>query len=217
MATTSSQKGCRCGLAALGLALVGFVALMAATVFFISRFTPSLESLPAAAGLPVNIAAVPGDGSHFDPIAAYDAVHKFAGDTLDLASITITYVRSDGTLDLMAPYDPNVDYRFMRELLTPPPNSPPVGVKGVTDQKWDNQVEVLIQPSRMISVGGDVQGLIRAAAPTCSLTTLWSTAIEKGAAKDAVATVRYDHNGYNFRIKNTSTDLNFDTDCHLKR
>ncbi|MEP7289591.1 MAG: hypothetical protein ABI947_27900 [Chloroflexota bacterium] len=187
-----------------------------AVALIIPRLQQSIGSVLSSGGLPVQIDAVPGDPSHFDPIASYDSVHKFAGSTLDLDTIIATYVRSDGTLDLSAPYDPNVDYRFFEELSTQPPSAPPLGVRGVTDQKWDNQVEVLIQPKRMISIGGAVQGLHAATAPKCALKTLWSAALEKGAPSDAVAKIIYNVAGYNFSIRNTKIDLDFDTDCRLK-
>jgi hypothetical protein len=167
-------------------------------------------------GPQVNITSIPGDAAYFDPIVAYDAVHKFAGATYDLSSIRINYVRSDGTLDLNAPYDPTIQYEFVRELQTPPPSMPPVGVQGVTDQKWDDQIEVLIQPTRMLSTQGYVQGRTIATAPKCSLKTLWSAAMEKGASKDAVATILFSATGYHFSIRSTSITLEFDNDCHLK-
>jgi hypothetical protein len=193
------------------------LAIIAVIVIVGVRLAQSVTAALPQLGLPVDIGSVPGDPSHFDPIAAYDTVHKFAGADRALASIVIRYVRADGTLDLKAGYDPNVQYKFFTELATPPPNAPPLGSRGVTDQKWDDQVEVLIQPTRMISDEGDVQGLKPIAAPTCSLRTLWSAAIEKGAPKDAVAIVVVDSSGYDFRIDHTKINLSFDTDCTLKR
>jgi hypothetical protein len=205
----------RSALPVLLLALLVILAIIVAIVIVVVRVVQPVEVAIPQIGPSVNTAAVPSDPSHFDPIAAYDAVHQFAGADLDLAYINIDYARSDGTLDLNANYDPRVEYEFFRELSTPPPNAPPVGSKGVTDQKWDDQADILIQPSRMLSVGGNVQGLKKIPAPKCSLKRLWDTAIEKGASKDAVAIVRLDASGYSFRIEGTKIDLSFDTDCGL--
>ena len=118
-------------------------------------------------------------------------------------------------MDMGANYDPQVDYRFFRELATPPPNMPPLGSKGVTANPWDDMKEVLIQPSRMISTGGNVQGLTSVPAPKCSMSRLWETAAEKGAPKNAVAIVHLNASGYTFRIKAAEIDLDFDMDCRL--
>ncbi len=219
MTTISPRKGCstrfRITLAVV-LVLV-FSGAICAFVFISSRVAQTIETITGGEGPSVNIGAVPGDPSHFDPIASYETIHKFAGETLDLDSIVISYVRSDGTLDLKAGYDPTVNYRFFHELSTPPPSAPPLGSKGVTDQKWDDQVEVVVQPSRIISIGGNVQGLTAISAPTCSMKRLWSAAIEKGAPSDAVASVVINKSGYYFSIRNTKTSLHFDADCRLSK
>lgn len=164
----------------------------------------------------VHTAAIPGDASHFDPLASYDTIHRFAGVDFELASIDIRYVHSDGTVDLTANNDPQVDYIFFREQATPPPNMPPLGTDGVTDQPWDDQNAVYVQPTRIISSEGYVQGLKSIPPPQCSLLRLWDTAVEKDAPRNAVAQVRLDASGYRFRIKASHIDLEFDLDCQLK-
>src|SRR5215813_8400854 len=205
MDTFKRRNGCSFRSITFLVGIVVFICMAGVSVFFFffgSRFFQSVTSSVSSLGGPsVNISGVPGDPSHFDPIAQYDAIHKFAGESLELDSIIVTYVRSDGTLDLSAPYDPRVDYKFFRELSTPPPSAPPLGVRGVTDQKWDDQVEVLVQPSRLISIGGNVQGLTAIPAPKCSMKTLWSAALEKGASADAVANVVINKSGYYFSIR----------------
>src|SRR3989344_5383663 len=44
----------------------------------------------------------PGDIRAFDPITSYAAVKAYAGEGAQLTGVSATYVRSDGTLDLMA-------------------------------------------------------------------------------------------------------------------
>ncbi len=190
--------------------------IIAGVIWLISTQTlPTPSHVPDLGGPIVETAAVPGDPGHFDPIASYEQVHQFAGADLDLGYLLIDYVRADGTLDLTAPYDPRVQYRFFRELSTPPPSAPPVGVQGVTEQPWDDMNEILIQPRRMLSSRGNVQGLKRLPAPICSMKTLWGVAIARGAPKDAVASVFYDSTGYHFRIENTRFDMDFDPTCKL--
>ena len=160
--------------------------------------------------------AMLGDQAHFDPIAAYDAFHKLAGPQMQLVRMDLEYVRSDGTLDLTASYDPNVDYTFAHKLDAPPPSMPPVGVRGVTTDPWYEEASFYIKKDRVDDTRSYGQQDALMPAPTCSLRTLWSIALEKGAQKDAVAIISIRATGYNFRIDALKVNLDFDLECHLK-
>src|SRR4051812_19138020 len=95
MAHTPPKNGTnrRFPLSVIFLSLFVILAVVCMILFFGLRLVQSI-AIPSIVGeLGINIAAVPGDSSHFDPIAEYDEVHKFAGANLDLDSIVITYVR----------------------------------------------------------------------------------------------------------------------------
>ena len=160
--------------------------------------------------------SVPGDQTHFDPIAAYDTIHKAVGADMVLDSIDIYYVRSDGTLDLTAGYEPHVDYTFARALDAPPPSVPPIGVSGVTTDQWYEMARVYLKKDSMEINRANSQSIKPMPTPTCPLHTLWSVALEKGARKDAVATIYISASGYYFQIDALNVNLNFDLTCHLK-
>jgi hypothetical protein len=180
---------------------------------------------------------VPGDSRHFDPIAAYPVIVDYAGGKSNLVSIFALYVRSDGTLDLNASYRPYVTYEFYREMDTPPADAPPVGAGGTVSGTWYEPVQIrAYEPGQWRRVsGGGVgytymnQGMERDTSspttnpsdefvdmPVCSFKQLWDVALTKDAPKDAVATIEYDIDGYEFRISDTSISLEFDFDCQLK-
>src|SRR5690349_4318553 len=58
---------------------------------------PVRANAVSASVVPDTANAILGDESHFDPIAVYPAIAKYAGNDLQLSSIHIYYVRSDGT------------------------------------------------------------------------------------------------------------------------
>jgi hypothetical protein len=165
----------------------------------------------------VDSSSIPGDPSNFDPMAAYAVVHKAAGENLALGTLDISYVRSDGTLDLNAGgYGAHAIYTFVKEMAAPPTYAPPVGSKGITTGKWYEMAEVDIYHNHMITTKGAVQSIPPMPDPTCSLHTLWSAALEKGAQKDAVAKIFLNADGYQFHIDALKVNLRFDLDCHLK-
>ena len=167
-----------------------------------------------------------GDGSHFDPVAAYPQIAKIAGDGLHFIGMDIYYVRSDGTLDLNASYKPYANYSFFQYMDGAPTDAPPVGAGGKLNAKW-------YQPSLVAVRGPDNPGekskvdrydekptnamLPIVPAPTCPLKQLWAVALDKGAPIKAVATIYYDVKGYYFRINDTSVSLQFDTNCAFTR
>lgn len=181
----------------------------------------------SASAVPDTANTILGDGNHFDPIVAYPAIAKYAGSDLQLSSIHIYYVRSDGTLDLNAKsYQPHVYYYFFERMDGRPTDAPPVGAGGKLNERWYLPVDVdVTAPSH----AGDKPELRRyegkatndtqqaIPAPTCSVRRLWSVALEKGAPPDAVATIDYGDNGYYFRISDTSVSLSFDFKCQLTR
>lgn len=174
----------------------------------------------------------------FDPIAMLPTAQAMAGEGAQLLGIDMRFVRSDGTMDLTATYNPapSTTYAFMIEV-PPPPDAPPVGVGGYTGGNFYQQMEVIAerpgQPRRVTEVGGGgrleytyvTQGLrlnpstprgsapsTAIALPTCSLAALWAEAIRRDAPRDAVATITYDQTGYRFSIQGVIT-LRFNPDC----
>jgi hypothetical protein len=187
--------------------------------------------------------AVTGNAGAFDPIASYAAVSEFAGKEMQLVSIKATNVRSDGTLDLKATYSPapRVDYQFVHEVPRPA-DAPPVGAGGTGIGPWYEKVTIEVyQPGARTHVtqrGGGIsasydyvnEGMLRqvdkpttslpgaiVTAPKCALDTLWKTALEYKASKDAVASIDYTAEGYSFRISALKVNLKFDADCRLKQ
>lgn len=180
---------------------------------------------------------LPGDASHFDPVAAYPRIQQHAGEGSLLISIEARYVRSDGTLDLYASYRPTVEYQFVRDA-QPPSDAPPLGAGGATgSQKWYEPIQVdVYQPGqfRDVTTGSSEYqfvnlGMDRDASsvtstlpgeiiptPACSFTDLWQLALKRGTPADAVATIRYDSDGYSFDISSTSFEFKFDNDCKLQ-
>ncbi len=183
---------------------------------------------------------VPGDAALFDPVASYASVLEYAGTGAELVSMEAFYVRSDGTLELTASYSPppSVDYNFVRKLDKAPANAPPVGAGGSNTDPWYEPIEIrLFQPGqwRHVSSGGTSytyvnQGMERdkddpenglsdpiVPAPVCSLAELWTAALAKDAPADAVAIIKYDADGYTFRISGLSVNLEFGMDCKQRR
>lgn len=182
-----------------------------------------------------------GDPTHFDPIAAVEEMRSHIDPNAKLSSIDISYVKSDGTMDLtVTSYRPNTRYQFYRELSEPPKDAPPVGAGGTKDGKWYEPVDVdVFEPGQWRHVkkmGGGVSteysyihkgiDLDRSTPttspsefvddPKCSIADFWKEAIRQGAPADAVANVSYDHYGYEFDIYDADVDLEFDFDCQLK-
>ncbi|HEX2907384.1 MAG TPA: hypothetical protein VHO69_11020 [Phototrophicaceae bacterium] len=178
---------------------------------------------------------VPGDASQFDPVARFDDIYSFAGKDYQFYTLDAEYVRSDGTLDLYANYQPKVTYRFVKETVKSG-EARPIGAGGNTEgRQWEVAQVVVSRPFEIMSTStGDGEsvslllGMDRdvwspvgsspgepVPPPTCSFKTLWDIAITQDAPREAVAVIRYDADGYNFRIEGLSTNLNFDRDCQL--
>ncbi|MBL8147189.1 MAG: hypothetical protein JNL34_12455, partial [Anaerolineae bacterium] len=195
--------------------------------------------------LGISTTTLPGDANAFDSFAALAAVTAFAGEDAQLAEINAVQVRSDGTQNLNADYDaprPNTDYVFFREIPRPE-NAPPVGAGGTTDGQWYEPVTVsAYRPGQMSQIrrtGGGMsistqfinQGLKRqvqdpttnlafvedfVGPPACTTRQLWNVALEEGAPVDAVATITYNSDGYEFTIPGAAVFLSFDANCKLQ-
>lgn len=181
--------------------------------------------------------ALQGDPSAFDPIAQFSEMQAFAGADAQLVAFDAQYVRMDGTLDLTADYNANVDAEFLRQVARPD-NAPPPGVDGSGTGPWSVRISILaFEPGQGRSVtqlGGASnryiytnEGMSRdedepsihddaiLKPPRCPFRDLWKVALEQGAPADAVATIRYNENGYDFDISGMGINLNFTPDCQL--
>jgi hypothetical protein len=169
---------------------------------------------------------IPGDGGHFDPVASFGTVQEFAGQVYQPYYLEARYVRLDGTLDLYADYLPEVTYRFYREVQAD--QAPPIGAGGsLSGRQYEvTQVTLRAPGQRRFSFNLGMDRDVRPAsnnrpgepmtAPGCSFADLWQVALTKDAPESAVAIIRYDVTGYQFRIQDTPIDLHFDATCKLK-
>jgi hypothetical protein len=178
--------------------------------------------------------AVPGDPTHFDPIANYAVIKAYAGEGALLTEFDAYYVHSDGTLDLTADYYPRVSTSFVIPT-TAPADAPPVGAGGSTTGQWYIPVDIdIFQPGQWRKVSSNRvsytyvnKGMQRdvddptssqqtiLADPTCSFAGLWEEAIKHDAPESAVAIIGYDESGYHFSISDVSISLDFDTECQF--
>lgn len=182
---------------------------------------------------------VDGDPARFDPITSYSTMQAFAGENTQLISLEAQFVRSDGTLDLTASYTPSprVTAEFAIEVPAPA-DAPPVGAGGLGT--WYQDVTITAyrpgQTRHVRTMSGSVttnytyvnEGMTRDVddpsirdyvflePPTCAFADFWKVALTQDAPADAVATISYDDEGYEFRIRDLSISLDFDTDCQLK-
>lgn len=245
--------GCIISLFIVGIIAVSIFGVFAAMGSFaggdflsqISEIVNTVTNIDAALGL--STTTLPGDADAYDSIAALAAVTAFAGEGAQLVELEAAQVRSDGTQNLNATYDPprpRTTYTFLREVPRPE-NAPPVGAGGTADGQWYEPITVEAyrpgQMSYITQMGGSVniqtqfvnQGLKRevddptselffyndgafVAAPKCSTRQLWSTALERGAPADAVASITYNDEGYEFRIIGAGFSLNFDANCRVR-
>jgi hypothetical protein len=184
----------------------------------------------------------PGDPRAFDPVARYAEVAAFAGPGVALLRMQAEQVRSDGSLDLGADYQPapRAQYEFVREV-PPPANAPPLGAGAPADGRWHQRIEVdLSRPGRLryvrkVGKGGilETQYVLRGmerreggatgsavepgiAPPTCPLQGLWKLALAQGVPANAVARIEYDRDGYDFGVRDTRWSLHFAADCSLQ-
>ena len=207
------RLGCGCGGGLL------FAIVLTGGIFALIFFLTWMESRP-----------IPGDAANFDSIVAYEEVKAFAGDAVRLEQIRFEFVRSDGTLDLFADYEPSVWYTFVHYLDRA--DNRPVGVPSSNSDNVDRSIIYVEKPGCFESgrTGNSVSynynfGMQRrsyvtsydgdtADAPICDLAELWQIAIdEEEAPRDAVATISYNSEGYRFTIQETGIRLEFHQDC----
>jgi hypothetical protein len=166
----------------------------------------------------------PSDARNYDPIAQFDAVYDRVGRNNLFISMEARYVRSDGTLDLWATYDPRVNYQFMRTTL--PINAKPIGAGGNAEGVQYNMTRLILDSKNdgfhLINFIMDADywivtqtGYEPAPPPTCPLRDLWATALAAGASDLAVATIEYDAEGYDFEIRDTDFRFRFGVECAL--
>lgn len=183
------------------------------------------------------------DPHAFNPIASYAQVERLArqdGESVQLVELTAYYVKSDGTMDLNAPYTPkpNATYQFVRQVPRPA-DAPPMGAGGANDVfyetitidayeagAWRNhttysgnaRISTLFMNKgleRRVSSSVTSYERLIVVAPTCDFSQLWEIALTKDAPPEAVATITYNASGYHFTI--LSFSLNFTPDCRLKQ
>lgn len=182
--------------------------------------------------------AVPGDASNFEPFNALPEIRSYAGEDVLLIEITLSYVRSDGTMELTASYTPapEAEYEFMRQIPRPD-NAPPIGAGGANNEPWYEPITITAyQPGKWwhVTTGSTEysymnKGMDRETSsprnglsspvlddPRCSLDKLWAVALKQEVPSSAVATIHYNQYGYEFEISGTDVDLTFDFDCTLK-
>jgi hypothetical protein len=215
--------GCGCG--ALFIMLLG-------GFLYIALFTNTFARMMGEETYPLA-----SDPKEFDPFAALDDVRKRVGSQAILVSIEADFVRSDGTMDLTATYSPapRVTYTFVVQLDPPPVDAPPIGAGRAPGDVWLQQVSVVCyEPGQRRSVtrisggsrsqytytneGMDVDrgsprmGKLPAdiGAPKVSTANLWSSAMAKGAPRDAVSRISFNKDGYEFSV--TGLKVGFELD-----
>ena len=164
-------------------------------------------------------------------------VHKHVKRAVEMAGPGVEYfqttaqgVRSDGTVDLGASYNPTVMYQFFGEpdeqVPVGAPGGPLVRVVSVVAQNpgwvlvysrpgertynWSQGLEVR-ESNMALSMFETAKVL-----PKCSFKELWAKALERGAPADAVASITHNSVGYSFAITGTPHNYTFTHDCELK-
>ena len=182
---------------------------------------------------------ISGNPRTFDPFAALPEIRAKVGEKAALIEVEARFVKSDGTLDLKASYNPapNASYTFILPLDEAPKDAPPIGAGRKPNDVWTQRVDVRVyEPGqrrhvRRMSGGssseysytnegmdidrgtptmGNLDRTI--AAPRLTTQEMWEAAIERGADKDAVANIEYDDSGYTFRISALDISLQWDKD-----
>ena len=239
----SSRSGLSC--AVIIALIVSAIAVCAGISFFI--FQQAMVAVQAsvpdigtaiASSIGDMTQPIPGDASHFDPVASLPAVRKYAGGRgEELVSIEAYYVRSDGTMELTADYSPSphIEYEFQRRLAEPPADAPPIGAGGANTGDWYRSVTVsLSKPGALVhTYSGNTtytytdQGMDRDESspsnnpsttspdPSCSFADLWAIAVKHDAPSSAVATIKYQDSEFTFTIDGLSINLHFDAHCKL--
>lgn len=223
----SSRKGWIVGCTGIVL-FCGFLGF----IFWITIFSNTCAKMLGTETYPLV-----GDPQRFDPFAELPNIRKRVGSGAILRKIEVSYVRSDGTMDLMATYKPapTVEYDFLLPTKPSSGDVPPVGAGHAENDVWLEDVTVKVyQPGQvrfvMKTSGGSTskyqyrnegmdidRGRPRMQAshpdigdPNLSLKSIWEKAIQIGANKDAVATIEYEEGGYRFAITGWKERLDLD-------
>lgn len=218
-------SGCGCGIAFV----VGLC-----TFLYIVIFTNSCAKMMGEETYPLK-----SDAKRFDPFAAIPEIRERAGAGARLVEVDASFVRSDGTMDLTATYKPapRVTYKFEVPSDKGPENAPPIGAGRSPGDVWIVEVEVdVYEPGQRRSVtrisggsksqyqymneGMDIDrstprmGKLKEDIGTPKVTTadLWKQGAAKGAPRDAVATITFDADGYEFRVTGIDADVELDRD-----
>jgi hypothetical protein len=209
-----SRRGCILQVIVAGV--LGYLALIYVIIPFFST-----------GGGMADTREVPGDATHFDPIANFAAIKEYAGEGAMLTSFDAYYLTATN-------YNPHVDLEFVVPS-GPPADAPPIGAGGAADGKWFIPVDIdIYQPgqgrhvsSSSVSYSYVNQGMDRDTStatsteptilpdPTCSFADMWVEAFKHDAPEAAVATIDYEEDGYSFNINDMSIWLNFDMECQL--
>ncbi|MBC8065456.1 MAG: hypothetical protein H7Y17_11530 [Chlorobia bacterium] len=183
--------------------------------------------------------SISGDPKRFDPVAAIPEVRAKVGSKAILVSFNATSVRSDGTMDLNATYSPapSADYSFVVPLDKAPEDqtAPPIGAGRGPDDVWIQRVSVKVyQPGQRRHVsrssgssrssysytneGMDVDRhsprmeKLEKGVTDLKLTPkqMWEIAGKLDANKEAVATIKFAGDHYEFDIVGTDIHLRWD-------
>jgi len=183
------------------------------------------------------------DTSHLDPFAVLDEVREKVGGKAHLYSIEAEFVGSDGTMNLNATYNPGpkIKYKFYGESEPGSGEVPPIGAGRSAGDVWYKRTQVecylpgedrhIVLPSGRhnssytytnlgmdFERGSPTMGRLdeEIGNPTVTTQDLWKIALQKGAPKDAVATIRYSKTGYHFQISGAGIDFVVDKTGKLK-
>lgn len=194
----------------------------------------SLVSPPVRTAILDRIARVPPSQS-IDPIAWYPHAESYVAkknSALGYTGFQATGVRSDGTLLLTEPYEPEIRYNFAGPLQG---SDQPLGATA-TPQNFDTAYVLVSKagwkirykdPTRTIyywNRGFELRQMTMTAIalhkdpiapPRCDTRNLWAQAIEQGFPSDAVAQLEHESAGYRLQILSTDYKLQFDQDCQL--
>lgn len=185
-------------------------------------------------------AEFPGERTRFRPVSSYHEVAELAGPGVELRRLEARYVRSDGTVNLEADYEPTVKYDFIRKRTNEKDKeNKRAHPRGTGKSRGAFElIEIGIQKPRTYSHsrGGGCSGgsekltpymwrrKVRvpdtgrlAKPPKCSFSHLWQKAAKEGMPTDAVAIIKYRRSGYEFSIQGEKKTLRFDTECRLRK
>jgi hypothetical protein len=212
--------------------IVGSIAFVAACVV-VPRWVVESRIKPVTV-------APPGDAMRFDPVQALSEVEAFVGGGVKLVSFDARMVRSDGTMDLKATYQPPpaADYVFTK-IVSAPETAPPLGTMPASST-WQERITVKVsRPGQRFFVTSKEGGLTLkynyvtkgmeknvsdpAISPTptlpsqpiCLLSDLWRQAIQRGVPQDGVATITYNSRDYRFKQYGNVKTYTFGLDCKL--